>query len=64
MRKWTGDIYAPDLDIADMCFDRGDYGAARCHYYACLEETKKYNPGNIQRIEYIERKIRECDEHL
>lgn len=53
--------YSGDLDMADMYFRNGDYGAARCSYQKCLR-IKQKEPKNKQRIEYIEFKIEECNE--
>ena len=55
-------VYKGDIDTADLLFEKENYGAARCEYYALLQKTKKYNPGNKQLIAYCERKIKECND--
>lgn len=63
MRHWNGDIYSPNLDLADDAFKKENYGDARCRYEACLDYTKKFTPNHKQKIEYIEDKIQQCIEN-
>ena len=56
-------VYKGDRETADMFLELSRYGQARCEYYALLQKTQKYNPGNTQLIDYCERKIEECRKH-
>lgn len=53
-------MYSGNLDDADAFFERDRFGEAKCQYEECLKLTKEYEPKNTQRIEYCERKIKEC----
>ena len=49
-----------NLELADMLLADGAYGPTIKCYRECLEITKKSQPKNKQKIEYIQRKIEEC----
>jgi len=52
-----------DRDLADLLFKKKEFGSAKVQYTECLEKTREYNSGNKQLIEYLEMKIKECEEH-
>lgn len=56
-------VYRGNIEYAEMWFQDKAYGPARCEFQACLEkEKRKRRNRNYQKIEYLERKIKECDE--
>lgn len=55
-------VFRGDMETADMFFEKGKFGSARCEYAALLEKTETYNPGNKQLIDYCKRKIAQCKE--
>ena len=57
-----GYVFTGNRETADMYFEQGRFGSARCEYDALLRKTKQYTPDNTQLIDYCERKIAECNE--
>lgn len=53
-----------NLELADTLFADRAYGQAIKCYRECLESAEEFQPYNKQRIEYIERKIGECEKLL
>ncbi len=54
--------YSSNIELADECFKEKNYGGACCYYRLCLKSVQKYEPENKQKIEYLEHKIKKCDE--
>ncbi len=53
-------MYSGDQGLAEMKFEEGDYGYAKCQFQACLDKVKQYEPKNKQKIKYLKDKVEEC----
>lgn len=59
-------MYRGNIGLAEVHFERENYGPARCEFEACLERERKKRGKNRNRqmIEYLERMISECTEMI
>jgi len=55
-------MHSGNLDLADGYMEKGNYGSARCEFRECLAQTVERDKDNKDKIEYLQRKILECDE--
>jgi len=53
-------VYSGNIELAEILFSNGQFGAARVEYETALRKESKKPIQSAQRIDYLKRKIEEC----
>lgn len=56
-----GRTYDVNLQVAEEEEQKGKWSSAAYYYKKCLALTEEWEPNNKQKLDFLNRKIRECE---